>query len=123
MAGSSMTGWRRALFVYRPQLEQRLIIEHHITTLHEAVPGGFLTNMEEKDIMSQSNDYIKVRKLVDVLTTKDEMAFEAFVAFLKKKGHAQIAEELERTAKEGIQPYWVSLYPLHSYVRLCVYQH
>ena len=99
MADSS--GWQRALFRFRPQLENRVKIEHIISSLHEAVPGGFLTSREEQDIMSQSSDFLRVRKLVDTLTTKDEKAFEAFVAFLTVNGQAELAEKLESAAKEG----------------------
>ena len=100
---AELSGWKRALFRFRPQLEDRLKIEHHISSLHEAVPGGFLTSREEIDITSQTTDYSKVRKFVDILAAKDEKAFGAFVAFLKKTiGQAELAEELETAAKEGI---------------------
>ena len=99
---AELSGWKRALFRFRPQLEDRLKIEHHISSLHEAVPGGFLTNKEETDITSQTTDYSKVRKFVDILAAKDEKAFGAFVAFLKTIGQAELAEELETAAKEGI---------------------
>ena len=39
--------------------------------------------------MSQSSDFRRVRKLVDILLTKDEKAFEAFAAFLKVNGQAE----------------------------------
>ena len=55
----------RALYKFRPQLEDRLKIEHHISSIHEAVPGGFLTNKEEQDIISQASEYNRVRKLVE----------------------------------------------------------
>ena len=98
---AELSAWQRALFTFRPQLEERLNIDHHISCLHEAVPGGFLTNKEEKDITSQSNDYSKVRKLIEILKTKDEKAFAAFVAVLKKAGLEGIAEELEKAAEGG----------------------
>ena len=107
---AELSGWNRALFRFRPQLEDRLKIEHHISSLHEAVPGGFLTSREEKDIMSQTTDYSKVRKFVDILATKDEKAFDAVVAFLKTTGQAELAEELESAAKEG------TLSPLKAFV-------
>ena len=102
MAVAKLRGWKTALFKFRPQLEDRLKIEHHISSLHEAVTGGFLTRKEETDITSQSTDYSKVRKFVDILATKDEKAFEAFVALLKTIGQAGLAKELETAAKEGI---------------------
>ena len=98
---ADLRGWKRALYRVRPQLEERIKIEHHISSLHEAVPGGFLTSREEKDIMSQTPDSCKVRRLVDILVTKDEKDFEAFAAFLKTIGQTGIAEELESAAKEG----------------------
>ena len=93
--------WRRALFQFRPQLEQRLEMKHCITSLHEAVPGGFLTKKEEEDIMNQSPNYNRVRKMVEILTNKDRKAFEAFIAFLKKSAQTALAEELDIAAKEG----------------------
>ena len=94
-------GWQRALLRFRPQLEEKIKIEHIISSLHEAVPGGFLTSREEQDIMGQPTDFRKARKLVDIMATKDEKAFEAFVAFLKVNGQAELAEKLESAAKEG----------------------
>jgi len=94
-------GWQSALYRVRPQLEEKVKVEHIISSLHEEVPGGFLTSREEQDIMSQPSDFRKVRKLVDILLTKDEKAFEAFVAFLKVNGQAELAEKLESAAKEG----------------------
>ncbi len=98
---ADLSGWQKALFKFRPQLEENVKIEHIISSLHEAVPGGFLTSREEQDIMSQSSDFCRVRKLVDILVTKDEKAFEAFVAVLKVNGQAELAEKLESAAKEG----------------------
>ena len=99
MADSS--GWQKALFRFRPQLEDKVKIEHIISSLHEAVPGGFLTSREEKDIVNQSLDYQKVRRLVDILETKDEKAFNTFAALLNTIGQEQLAYELESAAKEG----------------------
>ena len=95
------SGWQRALYKFRPQLEDRLKIDHHISSIHEAVPGGFLTNKEEQDIISQAPEYNRVRKLVEILATKDEKDFEAFAAFLKTNGLVQLAEEMGKEAKEG----------------------
>ena len=86
---ADFSGWQKALFNFRPKLEEKVKIEHIISSLHEAVPGGFLTSREEQGIMSQSSDFRRVRKLVDILLTKDEKAFEAFVAFLKVNGQAE----------------------------------
>ena len=98
---ADLRGWKRALYRVRPQLEERIKIGLYISKLHEAVQGGFLTSREEEDIMSQTPDYCKVRRLVDILVTKDEKAFKAFAAFLKTIGQTGIAEELESAAKEG----------------------
>ena len=80
---AELSGWQKALFRFRPQLEDKVKIEHMISSLHEAVPGGFLTSKEEKDIISQSFDYQKVKRLVEILATKNEKAFNTFVAILK----------------------------------------
>ena len=74
-------GWQKALFRVRPQLEEKVKMEHIISSLHEAVPGGFLTSREEQDIMSQSSDFRRVRKLVDILLTKDEKALKHLLHF------------------------------------------
>ena len=99
MADSS--GWRKALFRFRPQLEEKVNVEHIISSLHEEVPGGFLTSREEKDIVNQSLDYQKVRRLVEILATKGEKAFNTFAALLKTIGQKELAYELESAAKEG----------------------
>ena len=99
MADSS--GWQKALYRVRPQLEEKVNVEHIISSLHEAVPGGFLTSREEKDIVSQTLDFQKVRRLVEILATKDEKAFNTFVALLKTIGQEELADELESAAKEG----------------------
>ena len=98
---ADLSGWQKALFKFRPKLEAKVKIEHIISSLHEAVPGGFLTSREEQGIMSQSSDIRRVRKLVDILVTKDEKAFEAFVTFLKVNGQAELAEKLESAAMKG----------------------
>ena len=98
---ADLGGWKRSLFRFRPELEERIKIEHYISSLHEAVPGGFLTKKEEEDIMSQTPDYCKVRKLVEILANKDEKAFVTFGELLKKIGQAELADELESAAKEG----------------------
>ena len=99
---ADLRGWKRALYRVRPQLQERIKIEHHISSLHEAVQGGFLTIREEEDIMSQTPDSCKVSKLVEILAKKGEKDFEAFAAFLKTIGQAGIAEELESAAKGGM---------------------
>ena len=99
MADSS--GWRKALFRFRPQLEEKVNVEHIISSLHEAVPGGFLTSREEQDIRDLAVGYQKVGRLVQILATKNEKAFNTFVAILKKIGQGELADELERAAKEG----------------------
>ena len=101
MAGWNV--WTRALYKIRPQLEERLNIDHHISSLHEAVPGGFLTSMEEDDIMSQSTKYHRVRKFIEILASKDRKAVEAFAAILKAEGQIQLAEELVTEAQQGIK--------------------
>lgn len=101
MAGSSTSAWHGALLKVRPQLEKRLKIEHHISNLHNAVAGGFLTDIEEQDISSQLTDYNRVRKLVEILITKDEKDIKAFAAYLKTIGQARLAGKLETAANEG----------------------
>lgn len=102
--GLSDRPWSRALYKFRPQLEERIDVEHHISSLNEAVPGGFLTDKEIADIKSQSRGYEKASKLVEVMANKDNNVFEAFVAFLNKIKLTDLAQKLEEAARQGEVP-------------------
>ena len=92
------SGWQDALLKFRPELEGKLNIEHHISSLHEAA-GGFLTTREEQDILVQSLGYNKVRKFVEILSAKTEKDFETFVKLLKNNDQPELGNKLYAAAK------------------------
>ena len=67
---ADLSGWQKALYRVRPQLEEKVKIEHIISS-----------SREEQDIVSQSSDFRRVRKLVDILLTKDEKALKHLLPF------------------------------------------
>ena len=74
----------KALLHHLPVLEKSLQASQVVIDLRNQESGSFLSETEEKEIESKESDQKKAKKLLDILLTKESIAFYQFIEVIRR---------------------------------------